>query len=166
MFFEARFQSAQDRDGLLDGRFRHIDLLEAARQRVILLEDAAIFLVGGRAYAFQLPVRQRRLEQIGSIHRAARSRASPYHRVDLVYEQNRICRFVEFLEHSLEALLEIAAVLGARQQRAHIQGVNMRILEDFRHIMFHNAPRKSLGDRGLAHAGFAHQQRVVFAATA
>ena len=33
--------------------FGDVDLLEAARQRVVLLEDAAVFLVGGRADAAQ-----------------------------------------------------------------------------------------------------------------
>ena len=38
---EARLQAAQDLDGLLDRRLVHVDLLEAARQRMVLLEDAA-----------------------------------------------------------------------------------------------------------------------------
>ncbi len=44
----------QDFHGLLHRRLLHVDLLEAARQRVILFEHAAEFGVGGRADALQL----------------------------------------------------------------------------------------------------------------
>ena len=37
--FEARLQALQDLDGLGDRRLDHVDLLEAPRQRVVLLED-------------------------------------------------------------------------------------------------------------------------------
>ena len=36
---------------------RQIDLLEASGQRMVLLKDSAVFVVGGRADAFELAVR-------------------------------------------------------------------------------------------------------------
>src|SRR5450756_2913399 len=42
----------------------------------------------------------------------------------------------------------------------------MRVLEDFRHIIFRDAPRQALGYRGLAHACLSNQQWVVLAAAA
>jgi hypothetical protein len=40
VLFEARLQATQDLHGLLHGRLVHVDLLEAAAQRVVFLEDA------------------------------------------------------------------------------------------------------------------------------
>ena len=51
MALEAVLQAAQDLDRLLDRRLGHVDLLEAARQRAVLLENVAVFLVGGRTDA-------------------------------------------------------------------------------------------------------------------
>ena len=70
-------------------RLDHVDLLEAARQRVVLLEDAAVFLVGRRADAAQLAVREHRLDQVRRVHDAARGGARADDRVDLVDEQDR-----------------------------------------------------------------------------
>ena len=63
-------------------------------------------------------------------------------------------------------MLEVAAILGARQQRAHIQRINARAFEDFRHILLHDAPRQAFGNRRLADASLAHQQWIILAAPA
>ena len=89
MLLEAGLQPLQDLDGLRDRRLHHIDLLEAARQGVILLEDPAIFLVGGRADAAQLAVGEHRLDQIRGVHHAAGGGAGADHGVDLVDEEDR-----------------------------------------------------------------------------
>jgi hypothetical protein len=86
--------------------------------------------------------------------------------MDFIDKHDRVGRIAQFLQHRLEALLEVAAILGARQQCPHIQRVNARAFEDFRHIFFNNAPRQAFGDRRLADTGLAHQQRIVLAAAA
>ena len=91
------------------------------RDRAASFEDATVFREGGRAYATQLAAGQRGLEQVGRIERAARGRTGTNQGVDFVDEQNRVRLVLERLEHALEALLEIATVLGAGQQRAHVQ---------------------------------------------
>ena len=53
VLLEARLQALQDLDRLGDRRLGHVDLLEAPRQRVVLLEDAAVLVVRGRADALQ-----------------------------------------------------------------------------------------------------------------
>ena len=53
VLLEARLQAHQDIDGFRHRRLDHVDLLEATRERVVLLEDAAVFLVGGRTDAAQ-----------------------------------------------------------------------------------------------------------------
>jgi hypothetical protein len=54
VLLEARLQALQDLHGLLDRGLVDVDLLEAPRQRVVLLEDAAVLVVGGRADALEL----------------------------------------------------------------------------------------------------------------
>ena len=68
MLLEARLQAHEDVDGLRTPKVRTTsDLLEAARQRVILLEDAAVFLVGGRSDATQLAVGEHRRDQVRGV---------------------------------------------------------------------------------------------------
>ncbi len=160
---EARFQAAQDRDRLFDRRLGHVDLLEAPRQRVIFLEHAAVLVVGGRADAFQRPGGERRLEEVRSVQGPARGGAGTDQRVDLVDEKDRIRVVHQLLQHRLQALLEIAAVLGPREQRAHVEHVNLAARENFGHLTLDDAAREPLGDRGLAHARLAHEERVVLA---
>jgi hypothetical protein len=61
----------------LDRRLDDVDLLEAPRQRAVLLEDAAVLLERGRADALQLARGQRGLEQVGRVQRAARRAPAP-----------------------------------------------------------------------------------------
>ena len=70
-------------------------------------------------------------------------------------------------EHALQALLEVAAVLGAREQRAHVERVDdcasARTSGTSLCVMRQARP---FGDRGLAHAGLADEQRIVLAPAA
>jgi hypothetical protein len=70
----------------------------------------------------------------------------------------------ELLEHGLQALLELAAVLGAGQQRGHVQRQHALALERLGHLAGHDALRQAFDDGGLAHAGLADQHRVVLGA--
>ena len=86
--------------------------------------------------------------------------------MDFVYEQHRIGLLRQLLHDRFQALLKIAAIFGAGQQRAHVQRVNSGIGQHVGHIAFDDAACETLGDGGLADTGFTDQQRVVFAATA
>ena len=166
VLLEARLQALQDLDGLGDRRLRHVDLLEAPRQRVVLLEDLPVLVVGRRADALQRAGRQRGLQQVGRVERAARRRAGADDRVDLVDEQDRLRVLGELLQHRLQALLEIAAVFRAGEQRAHVERVDLVVLQELGHVAFVDAAREALGDRRLADAGLADQQRIVLAPAA
>ena len=69
----------------------------------------------------------------------------------------------QLLEHRLQALLEVAAVLGAGQQCTHVQRVDGGLLEHLRRVALHNAPGQPLGDGSLADASLTYQQRVILA---
>jgi len=83
--------------------------------------------------------------------------------VDLVDEQDRAGLVLQLLQHALQPLLEVAAVLGARQQRAHVKRVDVGVGQDFGHIALRDAPGQAFGDRRLADARLADQQRIVLA---
>src|SRR3546814_4277311 len=53
MLLEARAQTLEDLDAVRHGWLDHVDLLEAAGQRAVLLEHAAVFLERGRTDAAQ-----------------------------------------------------------------------------------------------------------------
>jgi hypothetical protein len=70
----------------------------------------------------------------------------------------------DLLEHGLEALLELAAVLGAGDQRADVERDEPLVAQAVGHVAVDDALREALGDRGLAHAGLADEHRVVLGA--
>ncbi len=119
-------QALQDLDRLGDRRLADVDPLEPARQRAIALERLAVVLERRRADAAQLAVRQRRLEDVGGVHRAAAGRAGADDGVDLVDEQDRLRIRDQDLHHGLEALLEVAAIARAGEHRRHVERVELR----------------------------------------
>ena len=86
--------------------------------------------------------------------------------MDLVDEQDRARIGLELLDHLLEPLLEIAAIARAGQQRAHVEREHGGVAQHVRHFAVHDAARQPFGDRGLADAGFADEERVVLLAAA
>ena len=95
--------------------------LEAALQGGVLLDVLAVLVERGRADAVQLAAGQHRLEQVAGVHRAF-GLAGADDGVQLVDEQDDLAlRLLHFLEHGLEPLLELAAELGAGDQRAHVE---------------------------------------------
>src|SRR4029079_15574597 len=83
--------------------------------------------------------------------------------MNLVDEEYRVCVVEELLQYGFEPLLEIAAVFGAGEKRAHVERIDRALREDLRHGAFNYAPRQTFGDCGLAHPRLAHQQRIVLA---
>ena len=105
--------AAQDRDRVLDRGLADEDRLEAPRQRRVLLDVLAVFVERGGADAMQLAARQRRLQHVGGVHRPFRL-ARAHQRVQFVDEDDDLAFGGGDLgEHGFEALLELAAELGA-----------------------------------------------------
>ena len=166
VFFEARLQATQDADGLLDGRLRNVDFLEAPGQGMVFFENAPVFRISGCPDAFQVAGGQGGLEQVGRIQRAARRRTGPDQGMDLVDEQHGVAIVLQCLEHHFQTLFEIAPVFGARKQRPHVQCIDLGFVQDFGHIALGDAPGQAFGNGGLADTGFTDQQRIVLAPTA
>ena len=140
------------------------DRLEAPRQRRVLFDMLAVFVERGRADAMQFAARQRRLQQVGRIHRAV-GLAGADQRVHLVDEQDDAAfGRGDLLQHGLQPLLELAAIFRARDQRAEIERQQLLVLQAFRHVAIDDAQRQALDDRGLADAGLADQHGIVLGA--
>ena len=71
---------------------------------------------------------------------------------------------LHFLEHGFEPLFELAAVLGAGDERAHVERDDPLVLQALGHVAAHDALREPFDDRRLADAGFADEHRIVFRA--
>src|SRR5690606_27482894 len=166
VLLEPALQATENLDRLGHGRLRDVDFLEAPRERVVLLEDAAELGVGRRADAAQLAAREHRLDQVRRVHHAAGGRARADDRMDLVDEQDRARLLLQRRDDALQPLLEIAAVLRARDQSTHVERVDRAMRERIGHLALDDQPRETLGERGLADAGLAHEQRIVLAAAA
>ena len=157
-------EPAQDRDGVLHRRLGDEHRLEAPRQGGILLDVLAVLVEGGGADAVQLAAGQGGLEQVAGVHRAL-GLAGADDGVQLVDEQDDASALGLHLgEHRLEAFLELAAILGAGDQRAHVERQQALVLEALRHVALDDALRQPLGDGGLADAGLADQHGIVLGA--
>src|SRR5690606_3536695 len=160
----ALLQAAQDGDGVLDAGLAHEHLLEAALEGGVLLDVLAVLVESGGADAVQLAAGQGRLEHVAGVH-GALGLAGADHGVQLVDEQDDLALVPgQVVEHGLEALLELAAELGAGDQRAHVQRQQALALELLGHLAVDDALGQALDDRGLADAGLADQHRVVLGA--
>ena len=157
-------QAAQDRDGILDRRLGDEDRLEPPRQRRVLFDVLAILVERGRADAMQFSPRQRGFQEIGRIHRAI-GLAGADQGMHLVDEQDDAAfGRGHLLQHGFQPLLELAAVLRARDQRAHVERQQFLVLEALRHVAVENPQRQTFDDRGLADAGLADQDGIVLGA--
>ena len=117
----------------------------------------AVLVERGRADGVQLAAREHRLEQVGGVH-GALGRAGADDGVQLVDEQDDLALGVlDLLEHGLEALLELAAVLGAGDERAQVERHDALVLEALGHVAAHDALGEALDDGRLADARLADE---------
>jgi hypothetical protein len=156
-------QTFENLDGLFEARLADLDLLEAAGQRAVALEGGLVLGVGGRADAANLAGGEHRLDDVRGVHRAAGDGARADDGVNLVDEEDDVLLLPQGADDRLEALLELAAVLRAREQRAHVERVDLGTLQRLGHRALVNLEREPLGNRGLADAGVADVDGVVLA---
>ena len=159
--------AAQDLDGVLDAGLADEDLLEAALQRGVLLDPLAVLVERGRADHVQLTARQHRLEHVAGVHRGVAAGARADDRVQLVDEGDDLpAGVLDLLEDGLEPLLELAAVLRARDHRGQVEAEHAPALERVGHVAGDDALGEALDDGGLADAGLADEDGVVLGAPA
>ena len=160
----ALLQAAEDRHGVLLRRLIDHHFLESALQRLVLLEVFLVLVERRGADGAQLAARQRRLEDVGRIHRTRRL-AGAHEGVYFVdEEQDFALRGGHLLHYGLQPLLEFALVFGAGDQRAHVEREDLLRPQVLGHVAVHDAVGDSLGDGRLAHACLAHEDGVVLGA--
>ena len=117
----ALLEPAQDRDRVGDGRLAHEHRLEAPLERGVLLDVLAVLVERRRADRAQLAAREHRLEHVRGVD-GALGGAGLDDRVQLVDEEDDLAlRALDLGQHGLQALLELAAVLGAGEQGADVE---------------------------------------------
>ena len=160
-----RTDAVQDLDGLGERRLVDEHRLEAALERCVLLDVLAVLVERGRADALDLAARERGLEDVGGVD-GAFGGAGADQRVQLVDEEDHLARRADLVEDLLEALLELAAVLGARDERAHVEREHALAHQRLGDVAEDDLLREALGDGGLADAGLTDERRVVLGAPA
>ena len=153
----------QDLDRLLEGRLLDHDRLEAPLEGGVALDVLAVLVERRRADALELAAGERRLEDVRRVDRAL-GRAGTDERVQLVDEQDRVVRVAQLLDDLLEPLLELAAVLGAGDERPDVEGQDALVEERLRDVAGDDPMGQALGDGRLADAGLADEGRVVLRA--
>ena len=156
----------QDALGILHRRLVDVDLLKPPAERLVALERRLVFRKGGGADAAQFAAGQGGLEQVRRIHHAAFDRSGAHDGVDFVDKQDGAGLVPQGFQHRLEALLELAAVLRAGDQGAHVEGVDLGAAQRVRHLAALDPEGEALGNGRLADARLADKHRVVLAAAA
>ena len=160
----ALLQAAQDRNRFLDRRLPNEHGLETPLQGGVFLDVLAVLREGRRTDGAQLAAGKGRLQEVGGVD-GALGGAGPHQGVDLVDEEDHLAVGVHhLLDDGLQAVLELAAVLGARDQRPEVEGHDAAPLEQLGHVAAGDAPCQPLGHGGLADPGLADEHGVVLGA--
>ena len=160
----ALFEAAQNRHRGFHGWLAHQYLLKAALQCGVFFDVLAVFVQRGGAHAMQLAARQCGFEHIARVH-GAFGLARAHHGVQLVNKDDGLAFVLgQVFEHVFQALFKLAAKLGTRQERGHVQRQHALALERIGHFTGHDALGQALNDRGFAHAGLTNEHRVVLGA--
>ena len=159
----ARLERSQDLDRVLDARLLDIDGLEATLEGWVLGEVLAEFLGRGGADNLEGTTREHGLEH-GACIDGSLGRTGTDDGVHLVDKQNDVVGFGRLLDHVLEALLKLTAILGTRDKTRQIERPDILVHKILGHIASSNLLRQALDDSRLAHAGIAQDKRIVLGA--
>jgi hypothetical protein len=149
----------QDRDGVLDGRLVDEHGREAAGQRAVALDLLVLAERRGADHP-QHAAGEHRLEHVRGVHRALGA-AGAQDGVQLVHEQDDgALGLLDLGQDGLQALLELAAVLGAGHHAGEVERDDAHAAQRVGDVGGGDAAGQALHDRGLAHAGLADEHRV------
>ena len=161
MRFIPPFQAAQDGNRVFNGWLINIDGHEAAGQSRVAFDIFTILVQRRRAETVQLAPRESRLDQVGRIHRAI-CFAGADQGVHFVNEQhNAAFGLFDFFQHRFQTLLELAAKFRTGNQGAHVEREQALVFQAFRDVAIDDAQGQAFGNRCLADARFANQDRII-----
>ena len=139
--------------------------LEPALQRSVFLDGVAILVESRCADALYCASCQSRLHYVCSVH-CSGSTASTYEGVYLVYKYNDVRVLLEFFQQSLDALLELSAILRASHHARHVEVHHALAEEHWRCLPLGNHLCQTFHYGALAHARFAYEYGVVLLSAA
>lgn len=158
----AFLEAAEDGDGVFDGGFSDHDGLEAAFEGGVFLDVFAVFIEGGGANGVEFAAGELGFEEVSGIG-AAFGFSGTDDGVEFVDEEDDLAFGIgDFLEECLEAVLEFAAVFGACEHSAEVEGDDAFVFHRVRDIAGDDAACEAFDDGGFADAGFADEDGVVF----
>ena len=160
--FVAFLESAKDRYGVLDAGLADHDGLEAAFEGGVLFDVFAILVERGGADGVEFAAGELGFEEIRGVHRALGGSGAD-DGVEFVDKKDHLA-FAgdDFFEKGLEAVLKFAAEFRACDHRADIHRDEAFVFEGFGDIARDDAAGEAFDDGGLADAGFADENGVVF----
>jgi uncharacterized membrane protein YgdD (TMEM256/DUF423 family) len=156
----AALQAVQDLEGVLGARLADVDRLEPALEGGVLLDVLAVLLGRGGTNDLNLTTRERRLQDGGRVD-GALGRTSANDGVDLVDEEDVVGVVLKLCDNLLHALLELAAILGSRHERRHVERPDLLATQDVGHVTGRDELRQPLDDGRLTHARVTQNERVV-----
>jgi len=155
----------EDRDRILDRGWLHFYGLEAPIERGVLLDVLAVLVERGRTDALEFTTGERGFEDVGGIHRAL-GRAGADDRVHLVDEQNHVFGAFDLVHHSLDALLELAAVFGAGNHECEVERDDTFVDENLGDDAAGDLLSEAFHNCGFAHTSLTDEYGIVFRAAA
>jgi len=151
---------AEDMHRFILGWRIHHHLLETAVERAVFLDVLTILVERGSTDALEFAACEGGLEDIGGVERA-RSPAGTHHGVYLVNKENHIAVTLQLGHDSLDTLLKLTAILGARNQGSEIEHHKALVEQRAADFLLLDTQCKTFHDGRFTHAGLANQDRVV-----
>ena len=164
MDFVPLAQAAKNRDGVFHRRFTDEDWLEPALERGVLFDVLAIFVECRCTNRVQLAPGKHRLEHLRRVH-GSLGGAGADHRMQFVDKENDPSFGIgDLLEDRLQPLLELAAVLRASHERAHVEREDLLVLQPFRDVAADDSLGEAFHNGRLPDAGLADEDWIVLRA--
>ena len=159
----ARLERGQDLDRVLDARLLDINGLEATLEGWVLGEVLAELLGRGGANNLEGTACKHGLEHRARVD-GALGRTGTDDGVHLVDKQDDVVGFGRLLDHVLEALLKLTAILGTRNEARQVERPDVLVHKVLGHVAGSDLLCQALDDGRLAHAGVTQDKRVVLGA--
>ena len=155
-----RLEALNDLDRVLWARLVDVHRLEATLERGVLLDVLAVLLCRGGADDLDLAAGQRGLQDARGVDGSLRG-ARADDGVHLVDEEDDLAVLLHLGDDLLEAILELAAVLGARDEGGDVERPDLLAAKHVGHGAGRDELRQALDDSGLANARVTQDERVV-----
>ena len=158
-------EAFEDEDRFIDAGGFDFDLLEAAFEGGIFFDVLAELIESRGPDALHFATAEGGFENIAGIH-GALGASCANDRVEFVDEKNDIFCAADFIHDGLDALFELASVLGSCDHEGEVEGDDLFVAEEFGDISTGDFLGEAFDDGGLPDAGFADEDGVIFCAAA